>query len=113
MSDTQSEKRQLKIKTGVVARLWKENGLYRKEQEDTQLKLNKMQADGETDEWKLKNTANLIKESEKMVQDTQVRLSFAVSDLRALVVHAKTHPDQFQNSEELHAAEAALSESSV
>lgn len=96
-----------------MTRLWKEHTLYRNEQNENQAKLDKMRADGEADEWKLKNQANLIKESEKMVFDTQKRLSSAVAELRELVVHAKTHPDQFLESEELHAAEAALYESAV
>ncbi|CAG8774751.1 15431_t:CDS:2, partial [Acaulospora colombiana] len=46
--------------------------------------------------------ANLIKESEKMVFDTQTRLTSAVAQLRDLV-----------GSEELNAAEASLYESNV
>ncbi|PVF99916.1 hypothetical protein CPB86DRAFT_702353 [Serendipita vermifera] len=55
MGDHEKVKKQLKIKTGSVNRLWKEHTLYRQEQMDNQAKLDKMKADGETDEWKLKN----------------------------------------------------------
>ncbi|CAG7847552.1 SubName: Full=Uncharacterized protein {ECO:0000313/EMBL:CCA68983.1} [Serendipita indica DSM 11827] len=59
MSDATKEKRQLKIKTGAVTRLWKEHTLYRNEQNENQAKLDKMRADGEADEWKLKNQVSL------------------------------------------------------
>ncbi|KAG8761516.1 hypothetical protein FRC14_002703 [Serendipita sp. 396] len=113
MNDAEKAKRQLKIKTGVVNRLWKEHTLYKKETEDNQVKLDQMKADPEADEWKIGNQGKLIQESEKMVLDTQKRLTSAVAELRELVAHTKTHTVDFQDSEELHNAEAALYESSI
>ncbi|KAG8831681.1 hypothetical protein FRC17_002771 [Serendipita sp. 399] len=113
MSDLEKAKKQLKIKTGVVTRLWKEHTLYKKEEQDNQVKLDQMKADGEADEWKIKNQTNLIKESGKMVLVTQDKLAAAVGELRELVAYAKTHAVDTEDTEELHNAEAALYESSI
>lgn len=113
MSDVTKEKRQLKIKTGAVTRLWKEVGLYSKEQEEHEAKVEKMLAEGGAEEWNIKNGRKMADESKRMVADTQNRLTSAVAELRDLVVYARSHPDDFQESEELHAAEAALNESNI
>jgi len=110
MSDVIKEKRQLKIKTGAVTRLWKELSMYNQEQEDGKVKVDKMLAEGVVEEWHIKNGRKMIEESGKMVVDTQTRLTTAVAELRDLVVHAKS---RLQDSEELHAAEAALNESNI
>ncbi|EAU92258.2 hypothetical protein CC1G_00477 [Coprinopsis cinerea okayama7 len=103
--DSQAIKKQLKIKTGVVQRLVKENGLYKKEVEQNVAKRDKFIADG-AEEWDIKNAGKLVEESEKMVQDTATRLAAAVADLRVIVDGAKTREDLAEDADFLKAQEA-------
>jgi len=77
--------KQLKIKSGVVQRLTKENGLYRKEADELEAKKNKLTADGAED-WDIKNATKMMEESKKLIQDTFTRLEKAAKDLAVLIL---------------------------
>jgi len=82
-------RRQLRIKSGVVHRLTKENGLYRKEADQLEAKKNKFIADG-AEHWDISNATNMSEESRKMVQDTSTRLEKAAEELATLITSVKT-----------------------
>ncbi|KAI0061376.1 tubulin binding cofactor A [Artomyces pyxidatus] len=111
MSDIVALRRQLKIKSGVVKRLTKENRLYTKEVEDNRLKVEKFKADGAED-WDIKNGTRLVEESQKMVKDTEVRLGTSVGELRDLVNEAEKIAE-LQTDEELLQAKEALEAASL
>jgi len=112
MSDTATVKKQLKINTGSVKRLWKECALYTKEEEQLRAKLVKLKEGGaeEEDGWYIKNTMRMIEESVKTTKVTQNDLSKGLTQLADLVKDARANPDDFKESEELNKAEAALAE---
>ncbi|KAL1748921.1 tubulin binding cofactor A [Schizophyllum fasciatum] len=109
--DLPSIKRQLKIKTGAVSRLWKEYNMYRKEAEDQKIKVDKMVADG-GDEYETRNAQRILAESEKMVEDTSSRVGKAAVDLREIVVVGKQHTELLNDEEYLKALEV-LQESNL
>ncbi|TDL28137.1 tubulin binding cofactor A [Rickenella mellea] len=111
MSDPASIRRQLKIKTGVVNRLIKENQLYRKECVAQKLKVDKFVADGAED-WDIKNGRKMLEESEKMITDSSDRLGKAVADLRGLLTGVRQDPQYAADPEFLN-AEGALEMASV
>ncbi|KZV69714.1 tubulin binding cofactor A [Peniophora sp. CONT] len=111
MSEVEKTRKQLRIKTGVAKRLMKEVGMYRKEVEQNQIRLEKLRADGAED-WDVKNAGLLVAESEKMVTDSSDRMGRAVGELRDLVVLAKKHPE-LSNDEEYLKAEEALEEAAL
>jgi len=110
MSDSAALKRQLKIKSGAVKRLMKEYGLYKKETEEQQIRVDKYIADGK-DEYDIKNQKNILAESQKMIPDTQKRLATLVGELRDVVVSARQilAPED----EDLIKADEALEEASI
>ncbi|KAK7053371.1 hypothetical protein VNI00_003997 [Paramarasmius palmivorus] len=111
MSDTNTLKRQLKIKSGATKRLLKENGLYRKEAQDLLAKRDKLLADGvPADEWDVKNATNMYEESNKMIRDSSDRLATVVAELKELVVAAKNEPE-LADDVELKNAESVIAES--
>jgi len=111
MSDPASIRRQLKIKSGVATRLFKEHNTYRKEAEDQQRKLDKFIAE-KAEDWDIKNATRMMEESNKMIKDSAERLGKAVGELRDLVVSAKKEA-ALANTEELLKAEEALETASV
>jgi len=89
MSDTDiAIRRQLRIKSGVVHRLTKENGLYRKEADQLEAKKNKFIADG-AEHWDISNATKMWEESKKMIQDTSTRLEKAAEELATLITSVK------------------------
>ncbi|KAB5592100.1 Tubulin-specific chaperone A [Ceratobasidium theobromae] len=110
-SDLANVRRQMKIKTGSVKRLWKEHNLYREEALKLKTKYDTLVADG-TDEYDIKNAKKILDEGEKMIPDSQQRLAKAIIELRELVVYARTVPS-FSNDPDLLAAEKQLEESNV
>jgi len=82
-------RRQLRIKSGVVHRLTKENGLYREQADQLEAKKNKFIADG-AEHWDISNATNMAEESRKMVQDTSTRLEKAAEELATLITSVKT-----------------------
>ncbi|KAF8605488.1 tubulin binding cofactor A [Ceratobasidium sp. AG-I] len=110
-ADIANVRRQMKIKTGSVKRLWKEHNMYRQEALQLKVKLDKLVADN-ADEWNIKNATKVLDEGERMIPDTENRLAKAIIELRELVVYARTVP-AFENDDDLVAAEAQLQEANV
>jgi len=104
-------KRQLKIKTGVVTRIYKEHKTYVQEEEQQRLTNEKLAASSADDvedlDWKIKNGDNMMKEVQKIVKDATERLGKASLELRELVVSSTTDPE-IEGSEELTKANEAL-----
>ncbi|KAH8120002.1 tubulin binding cofactor A [Phellopilus nigrolimitatus] len=110
MSDEPAIKRQLKIKTGVVNRLFKEHKSYLKETGDLEKNLQRLEAqDPEAGDnaWEIKNGKNMLKETKKVVAETAGRLETGAGQLRDLV-NSVERDDRFSGSEELEAAKKAL-----
>jgi len=108
MANLEAVKKQLKIKSGVVQRLAKENKLYTKEVGDLITKQDGLKAKG-AEEWDIKNAGKMIEESRKMVKDTATRLEQAAGGLEQLITEAKTI-DQATELEEFTKAEQILAE---
>merc|ERR1712176_1001404 len=77
-------KRQLKIKTGVVKRLSKELVMYEKEVTDGEAKLVQME-EANKDPYDIKKYKEVVAESRAMVPDCRNRLKKAVQDLDILL----------------------------
>ncbi|KAG6879452.1 hypothetical protein C0992_002583 [Termitomyces sp. T32_za158] len=104
-------RRQLKIKSGVVKRLFKEHALYTKEAEEQQKKLDKFVAEGAED-WDIKNGTRMMEEANKMIVDSANRLGKAAGELRDLINEGKKNP-ALADDEELLKAEEILEEASA
>ncbi|KAG5340748.1 hypothetical protein E4T56_gene16648 [Termitomyces sp. T112] len=104
-------RRQLKIKSGVVKRLVKEQALYRKEAEEQQKKLDKFIAEG-AESWDIKNGTRMMEEANKMIVDSANRLGKAAGELRDLINEGKKNP-ALADDEELLKAEEILEEASA
>ncbi|GJE86283.1 tubulin binding cofactor A [Phanerochaete sordida] len=111
MSDKAAILRQLKIKTGVAKRLFKEHRSYVLEEEQQKIKLDKFIADNAED-WDIKNARRMLEESHKMIDDTAKRLGDAVQDLRQLLVAAEKDPS-LTDEEDVLKAKEVLEEVSV
>jgi len=111
MSDNAALHRQLKIKTGVVQRLWKEYNLYQHEAEDQQRKLDKLIA-GDGEEWYIKNGHKMLEEAQKMIPNSRDRLAQSVMDLRELVVSARGE-EAFKEDADFKKAEEVLQEANL
>jgi len=105
-NDIAAIRRQLKIQSGVVQRLTKENGLYRKEADQLEAKKNKFIADG-AEHWDISNATKMMEESKKMIHDTSTRLEKAVEVLIALIKSAKDETE-LTDDQELIKAEQIL-----
>jgi len=92
MTDTAAIRRQLQIQSGVVQRLTKENGLYRKEADQLEAKKNKFIADG-AENWDISNATKMTEESKKMIQDTTTRLKKATEALTTLITSANNETE--------------------
>ncbi|XP_015220656.1 tubulin-specific chaperone A [Lepisosteus oculatus] len=76
--------RQIKIKTGVVKRLAKEEVLYVKEAKQQEEKIERMKAEG-GDEYVIKKQTEVLQESRMMVPDCHRRLAVAHAELAQLL----------------------------
>jgi len=88
---TAALRKQLKIKTGVVKRLAKEQKMYTKERQDQKLKVDEL-VPNDDNEWEIKNGKKLLDESERMITDTNTRLGAAVNELKDLIATCKDDP---------------------
>ncbi|XP_063673714.1 tubulin-specific chaperone A-like [Bolinopsis microptera] len=77
-------KRQLKIRTGVVKRLSKELVMYEQEVTDGEAKLVEMK-EANKDEYDIRKYTEVVAESKAMVPDCRNRLRKAVQDLDILL----------------------------
>ncbi|XP_012725137.2 tubulin-specific chaperone A [Fundulus heteroclitus] len=95
--------RQIKIKTGIVKRLVKEEISYIKESEQQEQKIERMKADG-GDEYVIKKQMEVLQESRMMVPDCRRRLLIAHADLSQIL---ETEED-LAESEEYKEAKSVL-----
>ncbi|KAF7793476.1 hypothetical protein EIP86_004588 [Pleurotus ostreatoroseus] len=102
MSDRATLLRQLKIKSGVAKRLYKEHRSYILEEEQQKIKLDKFVAENAED-WDIKNAVRdysygvlcyrrMLEESGRMITTTASKLGDAVQDLRQLMVRRSPPP---------------------
>ncbi|ORX40232.1 putative Co-chaperone [Kockovaella imperatae] len=106
MADTASSLRQLKIKTGVVSRLFKEEQTYRTEAADQEKVLAKLRDSG-ADGADIRNAERVLKDSEQMIPRTQKSLQEARDGLKDLVDALGTE-DSINATDEYKAAVAIL-----
>ncbi|KAI1793998.1 tubulin binding cofactor A [Ganoderma leucocontextum] len=111
MADAVALRKQLKIRSGMVLRLYKEQKLYQDEEVDLKRKLDKHIANNAED-WDIKNTRRMMEESQKMIADSAQRLGKAAQELRGLIVSAEHHASLAEDPDFLKAQEA-LEEVSV
>ncbi|XP_055338891.1 tubulin-specific chaperone A-like [Paramacrobiotus metropolitanus] len=97
--------RNLKVKTGVVKRLFKEKISYEKEMEKERQKLNGMKQKGE-DEYRVKKQEEVVQECLMMIPNCKIRLSNAWTDLKTTL---DSEPG-FSNTEEYREAKKVLDE---
>ncbi|KAJ8285487.1 hypothetical protein GJAV_G00027360 [Gymnothorax javanicus] len=76
--------RQIKIKTGVVKRLAKEEVHYVKQAKEEEEKIERMKAEGE-DEFVIKKQREVLQESRMMIPDSRRRLAAAHMELSQLL----------------------------
>ncbi|KAF4076943.1 hypothetical protein AMELA_G00202480 [Ameiurus melas] len=76
--------RQIKIKTGVVKRLAKEEVLYIKEAKQQEEKVERMKAEA-GDEYVIRKQMEVLQESRMMIPDCHRRLAMAHADLQQLL----------------------------
>ncbi|PLW08837.1 hypothetical protein PCANC_00230 [Puccinia coronata f. sp. avenae] len=98
--------RPLKIKTGVVERLIKEEDSYRKEYDNQLKRIDKVQKDTPEDDWNIRKQKEVLDETVKMIPDVKQRLSRAVEELKDLV---SAHEAELAGTQELAKAEQVLS----
>lgn len=111
MSDVPALRKQLKIKSGVVKRLFKEHALYKKEANQQQAKLDKFIAEG-AEGWDINNGTRMMEEANKMITDSANRLGKATGELQDLIGSAKEEPE-LAESEELFSAQKILEEANA
>ncbi|KAK5852282.1 hypothetical protein PBY51_023763 [Eleginops maclovinus] len=76
--------RQIKIKTGIVKRLAKEEISYKKEMKQQEEKVERMKAEAGC-EYVLKKQVEVLQEARMMIPDCHRRLTIAHSDLQQLL----------------------------
>ncbi|XP_042365511.1 tubulin-specific chaperone A [Plectropomus leopardus] len=72
--------RQIKIKTGVLKRLVKEEIAYKKEAKQQEEKVERMKAEG-GDDYVIKKQTEVLQESKMMIPDCRRRLTMAHAEL--------------------------------
>ncbi|KAF5899736.1 tubulin-specific chaperone A, partial [Clarias magur] len=76
--------RQIKIKTGVVKRLAKEEVLYIKEAKQQEERIERLKAEA-GDEYVIKKQMEVLQESRMMIPDCHRRLAMAHADLQQML----------------------------
>eukprot|EP01122_Echinamoeba_exundans_P003763 TRINITY_DN13828_c0_g1_i1.p1 TRINITY_DN13828_c0_g1~~TRINITY_DN13828_c0_g1_i1.p1 ORF type:complete len:114 (+),score=26.67 TRINITY_DN13828_c0_g1_i1:2-343(+) len=105
-----ANKRQLKIKTGVVKRLHKEFNMYQKEETSQREKINTMKA-ANADAYDVKKQEEVLAETLQMIPDTKTRLENAFIDLSQLMDHLDAEENNpLVESQEWKDAEAVRKE---
>ncbi|KAG0149595.1 hypothetical protein CROQUDRAFT_669116 [Cronartium quercuum f. sp. fusiforme G11] len=103
---------QLKIKTGVLQRLIKEEKFYHQELIEQTIKLESLSSskplpNDDDYEWKLRKQKEVIEETKKMIPDAQLRLSKSLAELQELVA---AHEEEWADTEELAKAKGVIDE---
>mmetsp|Transcript_5762 Transcript_5762/g.6619 ORF Transcript_5762/g.6619 Transcript_5762/m.6619 type:complete len:108 (-) Transcript_5762:605-928(-) len=96
----------LKIKTGVLARIFKELGKYEEELVKEEAKTSKMREEGK-DPHDIKHQEQVQEEAAMMVPDCKRRLEAALQDLTSYVDENKDD-EEIAGSEELEKAQELL-----
>ncbi|KAI9307195.1 tubulin binding cofactor A [Cunninghamella echinulata] len=96
--------KELKIKTNVVKRIYKEHIAYGKEAETQQKRIDKLIAEG-ADEADVRKQKEVLEETFQMIPDVKKRLAVAYKDLED-----KTDDPQYEGTEELKEAKAVLAD---
>jgi len=87
----QAALKKLKIKTGVLKRLYKDKLSYEKEIVDQEAKIEKFKAEGK-DESFMRQQINCLNESKMMIPDVQKRLVVAYEELKQLTDSEQHNP---------------------
>ncbi|EFP79089.1 hypothetical protein PGT21_017640 [Puccinia graminis f. sp. tritici] len=97
--------RPLKIKTGVVERLIKEEDSYKKEYDNQLKRIEKVKQETPDDDWNIRKQKEVLDETIKMIPDVKQRLSKAIEELADLV---SAHETDLAGTEELSKAQQVL-----
>uniref|UniRef100_A0A3Q3FJA9 Tubulin-specific chaperone A n=1 Tax=Kryptolebias marmoratus TaxID=37003 RepID=A0A3Q3FJA9_KRYMA len=81
--------RQIKIKTGIVKRLAKEEVAYKTEAKQQEEKIERLKAEG-GDDYVIKKQMEVLQESRMMIPDCRRRLAIAHADLLQFLSFTKT-----------------------
>lgn len=100
--------KQLRIKTGVLKRCCKETISYKKEADQIQEKIKKMQEEGQ-EVYYIKKQDLLLQETQNVITDCQKRLNNAYQDLKGLVDAEK----ELEEAEEYRAATVVITDTSA
>eukprot|EP01147_Barroeca_monosierra_P004054 gene4054-6473_t len=100
--------RQLKIKTGVVKRLAKEQEYNHKEIAQQEKRIETFKAENR-DEYDIKKQYEVLEECKMMVPDTQQRLKIAFDDLKAILDGAA----ELKDTDDYKTAQQVLAETSL
>ncbi|ORY31442.1 tubulin binding cofactor A [Naematelia encephala] len=100
--------RQLTIKTGVVKRLYKEEGSYIAEVKEAEERLNRLKAAG-ADGADIRNAERVVKDTEQMVPRTRKSLQEALQALEDLVAGLASEAE-VTGSKEYETAVAVVNE---
>ncbi|KAI9296546.1 tubulin-specific chaperone A [Neoconidiobolus thromboides FSU 785] len=98
---------ELKIKTNIVKRLFKEEQYYLKEVDMLKAKFEAYKSSPEYDEYEAKQMRGAIEETEQLLPDCNKRLQAASNDLTELIKEKYNDPNP-QNLEELNEATALI-----
>ncbi|CAF1606464.1 unnamed protein product [Adineta ricciae] len=98
----------LKIKTGVAKRTWKEHLSYKKEYDNEKRKVEKMTSEGR-DEYDLKKAQEVLKETESMISHTKSGFLKAWKDFQD-VYNAAGNDDTLKQSKEYEEAQKMYDE---
>jgi len=98
---TQPTLRDLKIKTGIVKRLFNDEKSYHKEAENQQKRIDKLISDG-ADEHDIAKQKEVLEESLNMIPDCQNRLKEAQKELQRVLENKDA---SWEGTEELKQAE--------
>ncbi|KNZ45940.1 tubulin binding cofactor A [Puccinia sorghi] len=98
--------RPLKIKTGVVERLMKEEESYKREYETQVKRIERVRQETPEDDWNIRKQKEVLDETVKMIPDVKQRLSKAIEELKDLV---SAHETELAGTEELAKAQQVLS----
>ncbi|THH10963.1 hypothetical protein EW145_g965 [Phellinidium pouzarii] len=104
MTSEATSKRQLKIKSGVVNRLFKEQNMYQNETIDLRTCVDKFVQD-DAEAWDIKNGNNMLAESHKVLEETTTRLGNAVAELQELVTSIEKEKNLVGDEDLLRAKE--------
>ncbi|CAF1130117.1 unnamed protein product, partial [Didymodactylos carnosus] len=98
----------LKIKTGVAKRCWKEYLSYKKECVNEQTKVEKMKTDGR-DEYDIKKQEEVLKETESMISHTKSGFIKSWKEFQDIYTSAK-NDENIKQSNEYQEAEKVFNE---